>query len=492
MEVKGSSSIYSIDKASDNIKVASLQLNGLSRRHSTFSSAMNSYKDCSQSNNNGRYTPISPSKFFNDSNRAIGRRLSIRNSVDASEDLTSKNKKEFGDSRPLVKNVWNHYPEMEIPLPQKGPREKLNTILDRPSKFGNKAPQQDTHKSASEENSLIEVEEDTCEKSQRFPNDQLRHYPERTRPTSAQPRIDSITKLRQVDNLEDENDPIIRERLLAKNLEIQNKEQEMFDVRGGKFLRPDSSQKAFKISSHLSPKGVLNERIWKQTAVSPHIDLNSKLPPQLEELNKHKMFPFTYATVTPNCSSWKPQNYGMRNSHQIDTMPSCFTSKNNLRNFSSRNGSIEPRKDTAPPEKMFNDKMIREADNFNQKRLQIVLKIKKKNTHETTGTDFSQPKGEIPPDYSKIDLVNAGLIEELSEQYLTTPREYNKLAHAKSANKFKGVMHKRQSVDHHSTTSQKLRPAAVKGVHVKVIPILNYRKTVAGTSNTKTQKTAHK
>ena len=265
----------------------------------------------------------------------------------------------------------------------------------------------------------------------------------------------------------------------------------MFDVRGGKFLRPDGSQKAFKISSHLSPNGVLNERIWKQTAVSPHIDLNSKLPPQLKELNKHKMFPFTYGTVTPNCSSWKPQNYGTRNSHQIDTMPSCFTSKNNLKNFSSRNGSIEPRKDTAAPEKMFNDKMIREADNFKQKSLQIVVKIKKKKTHETTGTDFSQPEGEIPADYSKIDLVNAGLIEELSEQYLTTPIEYNKLAHVKSANKFKGVMHKRQSIDPHSTNSQKLRPAAVKGIHVKVIPILNYRKTVAGTSNTKIQKTAH-
>lgn len=492
MQVNGSGSINSIDKASDTIKVATLYLNGLSRRNSTCSSAMNSFKEYSQSNSNGRHTHISPSKFFNDSNRSMCRRVSIRNSVDASEDPTSKKKKGFGDSRSLVKDVWNHYPEMEIPLPQKYSREKLNTILDRPSKFGNKAPQQDTHKSASEENSLIEVEEDTYEKSQRFPNNQHRHSSVRTRTTSAQPKIDSITKLRQVDYHEDENDPVIRERLLAKNLEIQNKEQEMFNVRGEKFLRPDGSQKAFKISSHLSPKGVLNERIWKQTAVSPHIDLNSKLPPQLEELNKLKMFPFTYGTATRNCSPWKPQNYGMRNSHQIDTMPSCFTSKNNLRNFNSRNGSIEPRNDTAAPEKKFNDKMIREADNFNQKRLQIVLKIKKKKTHETTGTDFLQSESEMPPDYLKIDLVNAGLIEELSEQFLTTPVEYNSLAHVKSANKFKGVMHKRQSVDQHSTTSQKLRPAAVKGVHLKAIPILNYRKTVAGTSNTKTKKTAHK
>ena len=173
-------------------------------------------------------------------------------------------------------------------------------------------------------------------------------------------------------------------------------------------------------------------------------------------------------------------------------MPQCFTSKNNIRNHSSRNGSIEPKNDTAASENKFNDKMIREAESFRQKRLQIVLKINKKKSHETTGTDFSQPENELPPDYSKIDLVNAGLIEELSEQYLNTPIKYNKLAHVKSAKKFNGVMHKRQSVDHHSTTSQKLRPAAIKGVNLKIIPTLNYRKPADSTSNTKTHKTAHK
>ena len=48
---------------------------------------------------------------------------------------SNRKKRDFGDSRPLVKDVWMHYKTEQVELQPKDDRERLNTILERTPKI---------------------------------------------------------------------------------------------------------------------------------------------------------------------------------------------------------------------------------------------------------------------------------------------------------------------------------------------------------------------
>lgn len=282
MEIKETNSVNTGSYRSKNKKLVPVKVLDNSRRGSVdpLSLAGSTKKGVDEALQNlsefVRRSSISLSEKKNDSK---GSTRSIP--VDSSNPSQVK-KAEFGDCRPLVKDVWSHYPFQEAPLPPKDPREFLNVVLNRKSTF---APKKEDENQADEESSSNEEleMENPCH-FEMFP--QL----PANRPSSANSKIDSQTKLSKV---EDEENSEFR-RAKREGIDLEKHVQEdgfNYDKEKGKFLRTSEDQKKniFKINRH--PTGVVNEKIWKKVPVSPHVDNYSAKPLELNLPRKSLMAP---------------------------------------------------------------------------------------------------------------------------------------------------------------------------------------------------------
>lgn len=233
-------------------------------------------------------------------------------------DPTQVKKAEFGDTRPLVKDVWSHYPMQEMPMPPKDPRDPLNIILNRKSNFAPK-PEMERKEEDDDSNSNEELElENQCHYAM-FPQMPLPG----DRPSSANAKIDSQTKLPKVEVSEDSE--FERAKREGIDLEKHQKAQEEnfnYDNGKGKFLRTSEDSKAkpaFKINRHCIPAGVMNEKVWRRIPVSPHVDNQSFRPleqtkPQVAPINplhNHSQVQMSIYKSSEKIAISKARNYDL-------------------------------------------------------------------------------------------------------------------------------------------------------------------------------------
>lgn len=188
-------------------------------------------------------------------------------------DPTLSKKAEFGDSRPVVKKVWDHYPFQEVPPLPKDPREALNKMLNRrKSTFAQVFLETKEEKDSVSSNEELEMR-NNCH-FQMFP------ILVTNRPTSADAKIDSKTKLPIIEESDDKE--LARAKREGIDLsKLDKKGTFNYDLNNSKFLRTDEKNNLkhiFKIKKQVRLNGVLNDNIWKRIPVSPHLDTNSVSP----------------------------------------------------------------------------------------------------------------------------------------------------------------------------------------------------------------------
>lgn len=187
-------------------------------------------------------------------------------------DPTRCKKARFGDSRPVVRDVWIHYPVQEVPSCPKQIKEPLNKILNRKSVFAPKLCEDLDYRSirsVSSSNEELELEDD-C----RF---EMHRPTTGNRSTSANAKIDSYTKLKAVEDIE--NNQFGRAKREGLDIARHIRQQEDVSYKAcsdGRFPKAagDSppSKNSFKISSITLPKGLMDNKMWKKAPASPHIE----------------------------------------------------------------------------------------------------------------------------------------------------------------------------------------------------------------------------
>ena len=272
MELKETNSAHAGSYRSKNKKLMPIIVKGDSRRGSIdgLSAASSNRREFEDSVDHRLDTAVSglPSVDRKHDSRGSTRSIPVE-----SNDPTQVKKSEFGDSRPLVRDVWSHYPFQEAPPIPKDPREFLNKVLNRKSTFAPKKGEKKDDESTSSNEEIALETENACHFAM-FPQ-----LPP-NRPSSAHAKIDSQTKLKEVeDETADEYKRAMKEGIdLTKHLQD---EKFNFDSNKGRFLRTDDDRKekrAFKINRQVTLKGVMNEDIWKRVPVSPHLDNYSAKP----------------------------------------------------------------------------------------------------------------------------------------------------------------------------------------------------------------------
>lgn len=185
-----------------------------------------------------------------------------KNIANEQTDPSQCKKAEFGDSRPLVRDVWTHYPFQEAPPLPKDTREPLNKVLNRKSVFAPKMHDELESESSASSHHEIELEQgDNCH-FETFPA-----LPHNNRPSSANAKIDSHTKIKAIEDLDNQEcESSKKTQELILNSEPCSNEI----VLGPRIDSP--SKNIFKIKNSYGPKGVVDANIWKKVPASPHIE----------------------------------------------------------------------------------------------------------------------------------------------------------------------------------------------------------------------------
>lgn len=369
MEEKGSPSIKASSIESNSKKRFSLKVNVSSRRGSIHSTGGGSSNDHEDVPGNGKDLKYLPSKFKPDSDALKQSKLNFDYNFYLQKDLIQSKRKAFGDARPVVKKVWEHYPEMEIESPPKDPRERLNKLLDRNLIEDNfSAYAQSAEAKPREASDCSSIAEDDDQGPLMDDPPQNLDQKDKKRPTSARAKIDSQTKLKDVVNVEDEKDPTIRDRDIASKI-IREENIYNFNPKKGKFKKAlENYQKEFIIKKPRVPVGVQNEKIWKVVPVSPHLDkVKVQLPDLFQDRKKFDL-------------GWN---------------------KKYVKDFSNKNLTEEAR---------VKDKITE----------MINLGSKPDKLNKNSGKGISAIFAGKLPESSQEHLMNTGLIEELSQQYFTT------------------------------------------------------------------------
>lgn len=273
----------------------------------------------------------------------------------------------------MVKDVWYHYPEMEVPSTPKDNRVRLDVMLRRKSYFGNCHVPQVNGTESCEDGSVIREEEESDENF--IP--EFEQYPLVAilkSPSLSSPKINSITKLKPIDKIDEADDSITRERQLVHNLEVDIKGQDRFEVIQGRFHREKDSKNKFKVSRHKTPKGVLSSTIWRHIPVSPHIIQNFSKPH--DSLRISDTFTVDSRKHHSHIDFQMP---GRRNSEFVGSIYPIKKTENKSKFKDAGRSTNEPLTDMKERDLRFKQRLAEEVSKFGNKKFKLRSNLVQKD-----------------------------------------------------------------------------------------------------------------
>lgn len=459
----------------------SVKVNSTSQRsQASYSSVDSQIREISemQRKSSKQHLPISPSKFNKDSTRKLGGGVVVRNSsVGLGLNIANMPKrKEFGDARPLVKDVWFHYPVQEVEALPKDTREALNVILKIKSKVSSRV--QKTQAEDKSSNSLIEEKEETEKELDKL---NIQMVPCTKGPTSAHTKINNQTMLKSAIGLEQLNDPINREINLARKLEEQS-DNCSYNFNNSRFQKIGSiNHKKFKIGKNSSPKGVINGKIWKILPISPHLGKNLMQPSNREVRKKlDSLSPLLNNHTAANSCEPTNNNKDEKLTDVKNRMIESVFKRRIHRTLGSRRDSIEPSSEVSCKERIFKKGVKAETSKFSTRKFAmrpnaLPTRVIKKITAEALATVDA-----LVPDYSKINEIDARLIEEVSQHCIATLDKSKSLDRSGSEERFSKLGSKHNQNDFAIAHSKSIPRRVSQDILLSINTALSRRNTKAG------------